>query len=282
MKKTIKEYSIITVGIFLLAMGVYFFKFPNNFSTGGVSGIAVILSPFMNNISSSDVMTVLNIVFLTLGFIFLKKDCGLKSIYGTVMLSVFVSMFEHVYPLTGTLTDQKLLELVFSIVFPSIGAAIVFLNGASSGGTDIIAMILRKFTNLDIGTAIFITDIIFCTSTIFIFGIETFMFSTLGLLSKSFIVDIVIESISTKKIVSVVTAEPKLVTNFITNELHRGVTNWECIGGYTGEHRTMIMSAMSKKQALNLSNYAKSVDNKSFIIVNRSSEVFGKGFGRTF
>ena len=275
-----KEFLLLNLGIILMSVGIYFFKFPNNFSTGGVSGLAVIIPAMIPSISGSLAMTILNLLFLGLGFAFLNKGFGVKTVYCTIVLSMLTQLFEIYCPMSAPLTDQKMLELVFSIILPAVGSAIIFTCGASSGGTDIVAMILRKHTNLDIGTALIATDVLISLSTIFVFNVETFLFSLLGLLGKSFIVDIVIENISTKKIAIIITSKGDDVSQFIIKKLKRGVTKWTCVGVYTGENRTALLTALSRSQAIELRTYVKEIDEKAFIVINSSTEVIGKGFNR--
>ena len=281
MNKT-KDFLKINLGIALVAIGIYFFKFPNKFSTGGVSGLAVILTALPIDLSSATIMLIINLLFLGLGFIFLNKEFGLKTIYCTLMLSVFTQFLEMTMPITAPLTDERMLELIFSVILPGIGSALLFTNGASSGGTDILAMIIRKNTQLDLGKSLLMSDFFISFSTLFFFGVETCLYSLLGLVLKSFIVDIVIENISTKKIAIVITSKHDEVIDFITHKLHRGVTNWDCIGGYTGEEKSALMTALSRSQAVALREYVNSIDSKAFIVINSSTEVIGKGFHRGY
>lgn len=280
-KERLKVFLLLNLGVFLLSAGIYFFKFPNHFSTGGVSGLSVLLGKFLPA-SAATVMSVMNILFLFLGFAFLNKGFGFKTTYCSIALSGFTQLFEWLYPMTAPMTSQKMLELMFSVILPAIGSAILFTNGASSGGTDIIAMILQKFTDFDIGKCLIITDFLIAFATLFIFGIETCLFSVLGLILKAFVVDVIIENISTKKIAIVITSKRDLVTDFIAKKLKRGVTEWDCIGGFTGDRKTVLLSALSRQQAIYLRQYVKEIDEKSFIVINNSTEVIGKGFRRGY
>lgn len=278
--KKIQDFLVFNLGIVLMSVGIYFFKFPNNFSTGGVSGLAVVIPAIFPSLSGATTMLVLNFVFLGLGFAFLNKGFGVKTVYCTIVLSLLTQFFEVYMPMIEPLTDQKMLELVFSVILPAVGSALIFTRGASSGGTDIIAMILRKYTNLNIGAALLATDFFISLSTALVFDIETCLFSMLGLIGKSFIVDIVIENISTKKIAIVITSEREKVEEFIIHTLKRGVTRWDCVGVFSGIQKTALLTALSRSQAIELRAYVKSVDERSFIVINSSSEVIGKGFAR--
>ena len=277
-RTVILEFLLLTLGTALVAAGVYFFKFPNNFSTGGVTGIAVILSALFPSVSSATFTSIINVIFLILGFLVLNKNFGLRTVYCTLFFSAFLSLLERVCPMDGPLTDQKLLELFFAVIFPAIGTAIVFNLQGSTGGTDILAMILKKYTSLDIGHALLISDVLIAGSTVIFFGIETGLFSILGLLLKSTLVDSVAETINRKKSFTVVTEHPELACDFITHRLKRSATFWEAEGAYTHTKRYVVLSALSRTQAVSLRRYLKQEDPHAFILVENSSEIFGKGF----
>ena len=280
LKSALKEFPLLTLGTFLVAVGVYFFKFPNNFSTGGVTGMAILLSALIPAISSSVFASVLNVVFLILGFLILNKGFGARTIYCSLLFSALLSGMEWLIPLSAPLTDQPLLELFFAVILPALGSGILFNMQGSTGGTDILAMILKKFTNLDIGRALLYVDVIIAGSTLFLINIETGLFSLLGLLLKSVLVDTVIESINRKKSVILVTAFPEEAAHFITENLHRSATIWEAKGAYSHETKWVVMSALSRSQAVILRRWLKELDPQAFVLITNSSEIFGKGFLR--
>ena len=159
---------MLTLGTAISAVGIYFFKFPNNFSTGGVTGMAILLSALFPNISSSLFASVLNVVFLILGFAILNKGFGARTVYCSLLFSALLSGLEWICPMSAPLTDQPLLELLFAVILPALGSGILFNMQGSTGGTDILAMILKKFTNLDIGRALLYVDVIIAGSTLFL------------------------------------------------------------------------------------------------------------------
>ncbi len=277
----VKDFAMMNLGSLLLAVGIYFFKFPNNFTTGGVSGLSVILSAMPIPFSSGTIMFAINMLFLVMGFLLLGKEMGVKTVYCTLVFSITIQILELTYPMVAPFTDQKMLELAFSIILPGIGSAILFTLGACSGGTDILALIIRKHTNIELGSSLLVSDFFITFSTLFFFGIETCLYSMLGLILKSFVIDNVIENISTKKIVIVISTKQTEIVDYVTHTLHRGVTKWDCFGGFTGSQKTAIMTALTRAQARNLRLFVKSVDSSAFIIVNSSTEVIGKGFYRS-
>lgn len=276
----VREYLLLTLGTFLVAAGVYFFKFPNHFNTGGVTGLAVILNAAFPAVSSSTFASTINIAFLVLGFFALDRSFGLRTVYCSVLFSALLSGMEWLFPLTAPLTDEKMLELFFAVILPSLGAAILFNLQSSTGGTDILAMILKRFSSMDIGMALLYVDVLIAASTLYFVGAEAGLYSILGLVLKSVVVDSVIESLNRRKSFIAVTSHPQEVCGFITQTLHRSATCWEAEGAYTHEKKWVVLAALSRGQAVALRVYVKSADPHAFILVTNSSEIFGKGFMR--
>lgn len=277
-KEKLKTFAILNAGVLFLSLGIYFFKFPNNFATGGVSGISIILSSIFPELSSATLMSVLNILLLIVGLIVLGKEFGSLTAYCSIMFSLETWLFEQLYPMSEPFTAQPLLELVFAMTLPAIGSALLFNSGASSGGTDVIAMILKKYSSLDIGKSLLICDGIIALSTFYFFGVETGLFSILGLFLKAFVVDFVIESVNLCKYFSIVTTESEKISQFIIKELKHGATITDGVGAYTKKEKKVIITACNRSQAVKLRKYAYSVDPKAFIFITNTSEIIGKGF----
>ena len=256
--RTAFEYGVITVATLLLVVGVYFFKFPNNFSFGGVTGIAVVLSA-MSKASASSYTFIINMALLVLGFLFLGKSFGAKTV-------------------SAPLTTEPVLELIFAIFLPALSAAILFNIGASGGGTDIIAMILKKYTSVPIGTALFLVDCVIVISSCFVFDIQTGLFSLTGLLAKSLVIDNVIESINRCKVFLIVCDNPDPICEFIYQDLKRSATVYKAHGAFTHNQKMIIMSVMKRGQAVQLRNFVKRYQPGAFIAIVNSSEIIGKGF----
>jgi len=279
-KQILWEFFLLTMGTALVAIGTYFFKFPNQFSTGGVTGIAVILSSIFPSISSSLFASVINVFFLILGFVVLNRGFGVRTVYCSLLFSGMLTGLEWLFPMSGPLTDEKLLELFFGVILPALGSAILFNAQSSTGGTDILAMILKKFTSLDIGMALLYVDVLIAGSTLVLINVETGLFSLLGLVLKSVLVDSVIESLNRKKSFIVVTSCPQEVCDFITHDLHRSATFWKGEGAYSHQDKWVVLTALSRAQAVALRRYLKSIDPHAFMLITNSSEIFGKGFLR--
>lgn len=279
MKKDNKfiKFIMMTLGCVLLAAGVYFFKIPNGFATGGVSGIGTILAK-ITPISAGIWIWTLNIVLMILGFILLGKENGIKTVYCSMLYSALTYLFEVIAPLTAPLSDQPLMELVYAMLLTSIGSAMIFNAGASAGGTDITALILKKYTDIDVGKALLCVDFLVAASSFAVFGIKAGLFSILGLFAKAFIVDAVIENLNTCKYFVVITDKREEISDFIIKELHHGVTVNTVIGEYTKEEKTMIHTVCKRSEAIRLRNQIRLLDPHAFMIITTSSEIIGRGF----
>lgn len=276
-KNHIKEFFLLTFSTIIMAVGVYFFKFPNNFTFGGVTGLAVLIGKVFT-LSAGDYTFIINMVLLLVGLIFLGKSFAAKTAYTSILLSVAISALERIFPLQHPLTNEPLLELVFAITLPAFGSAILFNIGASSGGTDIIAMLLKKYTSINIGNALLATDVLITAFSFLIFDVQTGLFSLLGLTIKSLLVDSVIESINMCKYFNVVCKEPEPICDFIVNTLHRSATICEAKGAFTQNQKYIVFTVLNRQEAVKLRMFIKATDSTAFILITNTSEIIGKGF----
>ncbi len=274
----IKSYAVITIGILFMAAGIYFFKFPNNFSTGGVSGISTILGELVPNISKSLFVSIINGALLVLGLAVFGRAFAFKTVYASVLLSAVLALLEYIVPMSAPFTDEKLLELIASTLLVAVGSALLFTERASSGGTDIVAMILKKYTSLDTGKALLCSDFIITVAACFVFGLETGMYSMLGLIAKAFVVDNFIDSLYVSKQMSIVTDHSDEVCAYIVEKLNRSATVINCEGTYTKAKKHMVITVLTRSQAVELKDHIKKIEPGVFIITTNSSDILGKGF----
>ena len=282
-KNDVLYWVVLNLGTLLLAAGVYFFKAPNNFATGGVSGLSIILANFTKGVpwlGQTEIMTIINVVLLIIGFIFLGRGCGFKTAYCSLVYTGEMQLMKLI-PIQLPLTDEIFLEFVFAMLLTSAGSAIIFNCRASSGGTDIVALIIKKYTKMDVGTALLITDFLIAASTFFIFDIRTGLLSLLGLFTKAFLVDGVIENIGKSKCVTIITEKAEEITPFIIEAMHRGYTSFKATGGFTGAEKTVILTVCKRGEALKLKMRIHSVDPAAFVILTDTNEIIGKGFRDT-
>jgi Uncharacterized conserved protein len=279
MKDKIKEYAIITIGIMLVVIGVYFFKFPNHFSIGGVTGAAIILSNLTGgSVTSGTIVMILNIILLIIGYIFLGKSFGNRTAYGTILLSLSLRLLEIIYPMDKPLTNQPTLELAFAVILPALGAAILFNIGASTGGTDVIAMLLKKYSNLDIGRALLTSDLTLTLLTFPVFGVTIGLFSTLGLFLKTTLVDTIIENLNLNKFFTIICENPKPIVDYIIKNINRSATVYDAKGGFSDKNKKIIITVMNRGQAFHLRKFIKQQEPDAFILITNTSEIIGRGF----
>lgn len=275
----IKDYFFITIGVLLVVTGVYFFKFPNNFSTGGVTGLAILMSSVLNGaVSSGTIVLIVNAILLVVGYIVLGKSFGNRTVYGSLLMSISLRILESIVPMSGPLTKEPVLELAFAVILPSVGSAILFNIGASTGGTDIIAMMLKKFTNLDIGRSLLMSDFLLTAATFLVFDIQTGLLSILGLFIKSTLVDSVIENLNLNKYFTIVCENPKPICEYILSTLHRSATVFDAKGAFSDKDKKIILTVMNRAQAIHLRKYIKQHDPSAFIFITNTSEIIGRGF----
>lgn len=278
-KKIIKEYILMTLSIVLLDLGIYFFKFPNNFAFGGVTGISMIVTHLTGGaISNGSLVLIMNCLLLVVGFIFLGKDFGIKTVYCSLLMSLGLKALEAIYPMTAPFTNQPLLELTYAVALPAIASAILFNIDASTGGTDIIAMLFKKYTPVNIGRSLLMVDSIMTVSTLYFFGIQTGLLCCLGLMVKSLVIDSVIESINLCKYFTVICEHPEEISEYITNTLHRSATLSDATGAFSKHDKKIIITILSRSQARQLKNYIKQVEPTAFCIITNTSEILGRGF----
>lgn len=277
MKEKLKHFSLLTASTLIMAVGTYFFKFTNNFTFGGITGLAVLVAD-KTSISASDFSFIVNMLLLVLGFVVLGKKFAAKTAYCSILLSVALSTLERVCPMDHPLTDQTMLELCFAIALPALGSAILFNISSSSGGTDIIAMILKKYSSFDIGKALLVTDIMITVAGCFVFDIKTGLYSFLGLTIRSFMIDNFIEGFNLSKYFNVVCDEPEPICNFLVHELKRSATIVHAQGAFSGKDKYIVFTVLSRPQAVRLRNFIKENPPSAFMLISNTSEIIGKGF----
>lgn len=292
----LKPFLLINLGLFLTAVEVFYFKKPNGFAIGGVSGISIIIAQMIADTALADFFTMsvinllLNGLLLVIGFIFLGRSFGLGTVYCSLVYSLEVVIFEKFLPVetlcnwfqrvgATTLTDEPFFELVIVTLMAGIGASLLFQNGASSGGTDILALILKKYSKLNIGRALLYVDFFITLCAFPLFGIEIGLLSLAGLFAKAFLVDGLIESMNVCKCFLIITSHPDKIEPYITTEMHRSATELDATGVYTHSKKYMIITVCRRYEAVKLKRKIKLVDPEAFLIVTNSNEIIGKGFG---
>ena len=277
--KTLKSYLLITLGTVLMAVGVYFFEFTNNFSTGGTSGLAMAISEMTGWLSPAQLSSIFNVFLLIVGLIVLGKAFTAKTIFCTLLFSLLLNVFEWLFPMGAPFTTQKTVELLIDMLLVSLGAALIFNEDGSSGGTDVVAMILKKYTRINVGKALLIADsvvILLCFSA---YGTEIGILSLFAIAIRALVVDGAIDSFNSSKFLMIITDKEEKILDFIMHDLERGasVVN-DCVGAYTNNEKKMIISVVDKREAVKLKKKIKEIDPVAFVIVGTTNDIMGDGF----
>lgn len=278
-QKSLKSYLLITLGTVLMAVGVYFFEFTNNFSTGGTAGLAMVISEMTGFLTPSQLSTIFNVFLLIVGLIILGKDFTAKTIYCTLLFSGLLNVFEQLFPMTEPFTSQKTIELLIDMLLVSLGGALIFNEDGSSGGTDVVAMILKKYTRINVGKALLIVDslvILLCFSA---YGTEIGILSLFAIAIRALVVDGAIDSFNSSKFLIIITDKEENILEYIMHDLERGasIVN-NCVGAYTNNEKKLILSVMDKREAVKVKKKIKEIDPVAFVIVGTSNDIQGDGF----
>lgn len=268
----------LNLGLICTGAGIAIFKSPNNFAFGGTSGVSVILAALFPQIDVGSFMWIVNMVLVLVGFVALGVRSMGWTIYSSFALSFYVSLLQYLIPLHGPMTDDTFLEFCFAVLLPALGSAIVFNVGASTGGTDILAMVLQKHTSLEIGKALLCVDLGIVLIAAVLFGPHTGMYCVLGLAMKCTVVDSAIESLNLRKVCTVISKNPDEVKQFIIHKLHRSATEQKAYGAYTQAESRVLMTVLTRSEATQLRIFLRQTDPNAFITIVNSSEIIGKGF----
>ena len=275
MKALIKEYSIVTIGTLIVATGVFFFMLPSNVVAGSLTGLVMVLANFIP-IKISVLTFILNLGLLVIGFIFIGKEFGGKTVYSSVLLPIFLGIFEFAFPNNQSLTNDVLLDTICYLLIVSVGIALLFRVNASSGGLDIVAKILNKYAHIELGKAMSIAGMVTAFSSILVYDKKTLVMSILATYANGIILDNFIDGYNRRKRVCILSSNYEQIQEFITNELKRGVTLYQAIGGYKKEEKTEIVTILTRSEYGALLNYLHSVDKSAFVTVSTVNEVVGE------
>ena len=270
-KIDIKEYLFITLGIMIVAGAVYFFMIPCQLVVGSLSG----LSNFIP-LSISTMTLVLNVLLLILGFIFIGKEFGAKTIYTSIMLPVFLKVFEILFPDPKPLTDEIIINTICYVLIVSIGLAMLFNANASSGGLDIIAKFLNKYFHIELGKAMTIAGMVTAFSSILVYDTKTLVISILATYFNGIVLDHYIDGFHVKKRVCIISSEYEKIQQYIVQEMRRGVTLYPAKGGYDNQDKIELITILTRPEYGELLNYIHEADPKAFVTVSMVSEVIGE------
>ena len=271
-------FCLLNLGLILTAVALVLFKTPNHLAFGGTTGFAILLNTALPALPVSVYMWILNAALVLLGLVFLERKAVLWSAFASFALSGYTSLFEWLFPVTASITGDLWLDVCFAVLLPAVGSALVFDIGASTGGTDILAMILRRRTDIEIGKALFAVDVGVVVAAIGLFGARVGLYCVLALIGKTFVVDGFIESIRQRKVCQVICSHPRDVEEFIVKKLGRTATIQFGWGAYSGKRVVILTSVLSRREAMRLRLFVRAQDPGAFITITSSSEIVGRGF----
>lgn len=271
----VKEGVLITCAMLIVSAAVYFFLVPSKIVVGSISGLAMVLAELLH-MQMSTITFILNVVLLMAGFLFIGKEFGAKTIYTSLLLPVFLWIFERLFPVTESLTGNSVYDLVSYILIIALGQAILFNVNASSGGLDVIAKIISKYTRADIGKAVTIAGMVTAVTSILVYDIGTLVVSVLGTYANGLAVDYFIDGFNRRKKICILSEEYERIQKYIMQELIRGVTIYTAKGGYDGKEKTELVTIMTPSEYKQLLNYLHRSEIQAFVTVYNVSQVIGK------
>lgn len=271
-KSIIKETSILTVAVAIIAAAVYFFLVPSHASVSSISGLGIVLSNFIP-LPLSAITMILNVVLLIIGFFTCGREFGVKTVYTSVMLPLFLGAFEGIFPDFGSMTNSQELDVLCYILVVSVGLSILFNRNASSGGLDIVAKIMNKYLHMDLGKAMSLSGMCVALSAAFVYDKKTVVLSVLGTYFNGLVLDHFIFNHNVKRRVCIITKKEEELRQFIIHDLHSGATIYESIGAYNMEKRNEIITIVDKGEYQKLMNYMNREDPKAFITVYTVSDM---------
>lgn len=274
-QRFLREYGLITIGTFVTAAAVYFFMIPSNVIVGSLSGLVIVLANFIP-VSISVMTFILNALLLVVGFLVIGKEFGAKTIYTSVLLPLFLFIFEQTMPNNKSLTDDILLDTICYVLIVSIGLAMLFNANASSGGLDIVAKVVGKFTHIEIGKAMTITGMCVAVSSAFVYDTKVVVLSVLGTYANGIVIDNFIGGFNRRKRVCILTDRYEEVQKFIAEKLVRGVTLYIAMGGYNKKEQIEIQTILTQNEYGKLLEYMQDEDIKGFVTVSTVNEVIGE------
>ena len=271
-KSILIEINILTIAIAIIAVAVYFFLVPSHTSISSMSGLGIVLSNFVP-LPLSAITMILNVVLLIIGFFTCGKEFGLKTVYTSVMLPVFLGIFENIFPNTGSITNSQELDVLCYILVVSVGLSILFNRNASSGGLDIVAKIMNKYFHMELGKAMSLSGMCVALSAALVYDKKTVVLSVLGTYFNGIVLDHFIFDHNIRRRVCIITKKEEELRQFIVRDLHSGATIYEAIGAYNMEKRNEIITIVDKGEYQKLMKYINQEDPEAFITVYTVSDM---------
>ncbi len=274
-KNLVYEYALISFATFVIAAAVYFFLIPSKVVIGSISGLAIVIAELVP-LSISMITMILNVILLVIGFLLLGKEFGMKTVYTSLLMPIFIAVFEQFIPLNGSLTGSSIYDIAADILLVAFGQAILFNVNASSGGIDILAKILNKYCHIEIGKAVSAAGIVTAMTSILVYDIGTLIISILGTLANGQAVDYFTSGLNRKKKISIISDNYEKIEDYILHTMHRGVTRYQVIGSYNNETKVELVTIMDTNEYKKLLVFLHQYPEKVFVTVSNVSEILGE------
>lgn len=271
-KITLKEFLVITTGLFIAAVAVYFFMLPSHVSVGSGAALAMVLSNFIP-LPVSAITLALNVVLLIIGFVLIGPEFGIKTVYCAVLLPVFLGIFEVIFPNFQSLTQDPVLDVVCYILVVAVGMSLLFSCNASSGGLDIVAKIMNKYLNMELGKAMSLSGMLVAASSALCYDTKTVVISVLGTYFGGMVLDNFIFGLNIKRRVCIISQKVDEMIPYVLHELHSGATIQQVIGAYDNTPRKELIVIVDKQEYRKLMDYIRKTDPKAFLTVYKVNEI---------
>ncbi len=278
MKFNFKRFILINIGLIILALGLHFFLIPSNLAVGGTSGLAMVINSLIPSIPVGIILGIINSILFIVAFIIFGKEFGGYTIYTSLALSGLLSLLEVWIPMNMPYIDDLFINLVFGILITGIGMGIIFNENASTGGTDIIARMINKYSHIDIGKSLLLADFLITLFAGLVFGPRLGMYALLGVIINSLVIDKMIEGFNRKISMFIISNEFELINKYILEEMERGTTIYHATGGYSKEDKRIINTIVSRGEYIKIRDFIRAVDNRAFVSISHVTEVEGEGF----
>ena len=277
MKGHFKQYAMIFFGVVMIAVGIHFFLLPSNLALGGATGMALIISKLISKIivlPVSYLIVIVNVFLFVLGFLVIGNSFGVKTIIATLCLSGLLALFEMFIPIQKPLVDDIFLQLIIAVLLYAIGVGLVLNNYASTGGSDIVALILQKYTGLDLGVACLLTDFVITLSMGILYGANTAFYSLVGVIMNGLVIDKTINGLNSSRYCIINTNCPEKVCEFLLS-MGRSANIYSVVGAYKKNTQSVIHTALSRRDFVKLKEFLSKNDESSFMVVTNAHSVFG-------
>lgn len=274
-KKMLKEYGTITAGVFVVALAVYFFLMPSNVVVGSLAGLIMVIAEFVP-LKISVLTFIANAILLGIGFLLVGKEFGAKTVYCSVLMSVYLAIFEILFPNFTSFTNDQFLDALCYLVVVSLGLALLFNANASSGGLDIVAKLMNKFLHIEMGKAMAIAGMVTAATSVLVYDSKSVVLSILGTYANGIVIDSFIDGFNKRRHICILSKEHEKIQRYIVDELKQGVTLYKAIGGYSNDEKIELVTILDRTSYAKLLQFVHSVDENAFMTVSTTNEIIGR------